>query len=70
MSWHVNQLKYAFGLGGLMSFYGVVGLIVWLLPPNMVGYQYKIVIIALVLLTLPFTKGNSLSSRAPPTSTS
>lgn len=54
MSWQVNQLKYAFGLGGLMSFYGVVGLIVWLLPPNMVAYQYKIVIIALVLLTLPF----------------
>ncbi|MGD9589194.1 MAG: type VI secretion system membrane subunit TssM [Pyrinomonadaceae bacterium] len=54
MGWQVNQLKYAFGLGGLMSFYGVVGLIVWLLPPNMVAYQYKIVIIALVLLTLPF----------------
>ena len=45
----------AFGLGGLMSFYGVVGLIVWLLPPGAGGSnQYKIVIIALVLLTLPF----------------
>ena len=55
MNWHANQLKFAFGLGGMMSFYGVVGLIVWLLPPNMVGNQYKIVIIAVVLLTLPFS---------------
>ena len=45
----------AFGLGGMMSFYGIVGLIVWLLPPGAGGsHQYKIVIVALVLLTLPF----------------
>ena len=37
-----------------MSFYGIVALIVWVLPPNMVSNQYKIVIIALVLITLPF----------------
>lgn len=55
MNWHLNQLKYAFGLGGMMSFYGIVGLVVWLLPPNMVSNQYKIIIIALVLLTLPFS---------------
>ena len=55
MNWHVNQLKYAFGLGGLMSFYGVVSMVIYLLPPNMVSNQYKIVVIALVLLTLPFT---------------
>jgi type VI secretion system protein ImpL len=54
MSFHANQLKYAFGLGGMMSFYGIVALVVWLLPPNMVSNQYKIVVIALVLLTLPF----------------
>lgn len=54
MSWHANQLKYALGLGGMMSFYGIVGLAIWLLPPNMVSNQYKIVVIALVLLTLPF----------------
>ncbi len=55
MSWHASQLKYAFGLGGLMSFYGIVAMIVWLLPPGAGGsYQYKIVIIGLVLLTLPF----------------
>ncbi|HMQ04787.1 MAG TPA: type VI secretion system membrane subunit TssM [Pyrinomonadaceae bacterium] len=55
MNWHLNQMKYAFGLGGMMSFYGIVALIVWLLPANMVSNQYKIVIIALVLLTLPFS---------------
>jgi type VI secretion system protein ImpL len=54
MSWHSNQLKYAFGLGGLFSFYGIVGLIVYMLPPSSVGSTQKIVIIALVLLTLPF----------------
>lgn len=54
MNWQLNQLKYAMGLGGMMSFYGIVALIVWLLPPNMVSNQYKIITIALVLLTLPF----------------
>ena len=53
-SWQVDQLKYAFGLGGMFSFYGIVGLIVWL-----VGDQYgysatqRIVVLLLVLLTLP-----------------
>ncbi|MEO7674537.1 MAG: type VI secretion system membrane subunit TssM [Pyrinomonadaceae bacterium] len=55
MSFHASQLKMAFGLGGMMSFYGIVGLIIWLLPPGAGGsHQYKIVIVALVLLTLPF----------------
>ena len=54
MSWHVDQLKYAFGLGGMMSFYGIVGLIVYMLPASSVGNSEKIVVIALVLLTLPF----------------
>ncbi len=55
MSFQLNQLKYAFGLGGMMSFYGIVGLVVYMLPPGAGGsHQYKIVIIALVLLTLPF----------------
>jgi len=38
----------------MMSFYGIVGLIVYMLPPSSVGSTEKIVIIALVLLTLPF----------------
>lgn len=54
MSWHLDQFKYAFGLGGLMSFYGIVGLIVFMVPSATMGNNYKILIIALVLLTLPF----------------
>jgi type VI protein secretion system component VasK len=54
-NWHVNQLKFAFGIGGLMSFYGIVGFIVMMLPPGMMGNNMKVVTIILVLLTLPFT---------------
>jgi type VI secretion system protein ImpL len=53
-SFQTNQLKFALGLGGLFSFYGVVGLIVYMIPGGAVGIRYKIIIIALVLLTLPF----------------
>ncbi len=55
-SWQISQLKYAFGIGGLMSFYGVVGLIVWILGDQF-GYtgSQRVVVIALILLTLPFT---------------
>ncbi|MCD9187169.1 MAG: type VI secretion system membrane subunit TssM [Pyrinomonadaceae bacterium] len=53
-SWHTDQLKYAFGIGGFMSFYGVVGLIVMMLPAETASYNTKIVVIALVLLTMPF----------------
>lgn len=38
----------------MMSFYGIVSLIVYMLPATSVGSTQKIVIIALVLLTLPF----------------
>ena len=27
MSWHTDHLKYALGFGGVMSFYGIVGLL-------------------------------------------
>ncbi|MBK9765621.1 MAG: hypothetical protein IPP63_00615 [Chloracidobacterium sp.] len=53
-SWHTSQLSYAFGIGGMMSFYGIVSVIVYMLPPSTVGDTQKIVIIGLVLLTLPF----------------
>jgi type VI secretion system protein ImpL len=53
-SWQAQQLKYAFGIGSFMSFYGIVGLIVYMLPTTTVGNPTKIVIIALVLLTIPF----------------
>ena len=53
-SWQVNQLKYAFGVSGLMSFYGIVSMATWLVGDRL-GYSYtqRIVIIVLVLLTLP-----------------
>ena len=54
MGFHTDQLKYAFGLGGLMSFYGVVGFIVYMVPAARVGNNQKILIVALILLTLPF----------------
>lgn len=52
-SWHAQQLKYAFGIGGFMSFYGIVGLIVMMLPAETASYNQKIVVVALVLLTMP-----------------
>ena len=53
-SWQVTQLKYAFGVSGLMSFYGIVAMATWLLGDRF-GYSYtqRVVIIVLVLLTLP-----------------
>ena len=50
-NWQINQLKYAFGIGGLFSFYGIVFFITYYLP---IGLNSRIVVIALVLLTLPF----------------
>ena len=54
-SWQISQLKFAFGIGSLMSFYGIVGFIVMMLPPGMMGNNTKVVTIILILLTLPFT---------------
>ncbi|MGH9946339.1 MAG: type VI secretion system membrane subunit TssM [Pyrinomonadaceae bacterium] len=55
MSWQFDQLKYAFGFGTLFSFYGIVAFIVYYLPPGAGGsYTYKIVIIAMLIITLPF----------------
>jgi type VI secretion system protein ImpL len=54
-SWHGQQLKYAFGISGFMTFYGIVGLIVWLIGDRFgYDYTYRIVVIALVLMTMPF----------------
>ncbi len=55
-SWHLQQLKFAFGIGGLMSFYGIVGFLTWFggqklgLPINT-----RIMVIIVLLLTLPIT---------------
>lgn len=57
MSWQTEQLKYAFGLGGLFSFYGIVAFLVLYTPDKYFGgdsaLKYKVILIALVLLTLP-----------------
>ena len=37
-----------------MSFYGIMGLVAYMLPANMIGTNGRIIFIALVLLTLPF----------------
>ncbi|MCU0237842.1 MAG: phage portal protein, partial [Pyrinomonadaceae bacterium] len=51
----LSELKYALGIGGLVSFYGIVSIGVWLLGDKFgAGNTEKIVIIALVLITLPF----------------
>jgi type VI secretion system protein ImpL len=55
MSWQTDQLKYSLGLTGLVSFYGIVMLGVWFLGDRFsYDMSYRIVTIAIVLLTLPF----------------
>ena len=54
MSFALNQLKYALGFGGMMSFYGVASLHVFFVPITGVGQNHRIVVIGLLLLTLPF----------------
>lgn len=64
-SWHTSQLSYAFGLTGMLSFYGIVSVGVWILGDKF-GYDtsYRIVIVAIVLLTLPFALiGGYVSAR-------
>lgn len=54
MSWHTDQLKYALGLGGLVSFYGLVSVIVFVAGQQFgINLTTTIVVVALVLLTLP-----------------
>lgn len=55
-SWHFDQLRYALGIGGIFSFYGLVSLIVWFAGEKMdYPISQRIVVIALVLLTLPIS---------------
>ncbi|MBS1794054.1 MAG: type VI secretion system membrane subunit TssM [Acidobacteria bacterium] len=55
-SWHVQQLKFAFGIGGLMSFYGIVGFLAWFGGQKMgLPVNTRIMVIVVLLLTLPFT---------------
>ena len=53
-SWHTQQLKFAFGIGGFMSFYGIVMGIVLFGDKVGIKVPQKGVVIALVLLSIPF----------------
>lgn len=52
-SWHAQQLKFAIGIGGLMSFYGVVGFLTYTVGPKL-GLQVSQQIMVLVVLLLTF----------------
>lgn len=55
MSQHGDQLKYALGISSLVTFYGIASLIVFYLGPQFgIGLTYQIVLVALILITLPF----------------
>lgn len=55
MSWHTEQLKYALGFGGVLSFYGIIGLVTYMVPYPSIGYMERtIIVVAFVLITLPF----------------
>src|SRR5215218_8470875 len=54
-SWQIQQLKFAFGIGGFMSFYGIVGLLTWFGGEKMgLPVNTRIMVIVVLLLTLPF----------------
>ena len=54
MSWHSDQLKYALGIGGLVSFYGLSSLAIYFIGSYFdVGLIFIILLIALLLLTWP-----------------
>ncbi len=54
-TWQFSQLSWALGIGGLMTFYGIVNMVVWFAGEHL-GYpvEYRVVVIAFILLTLPF----------------
>lgn len=55
MSWHTPEIKTVLGLTSIMSFYGVVSMIVFLLPAEYgYGTRQKVIVIALILVTMPF----------------
>lgn len=55
-SWHFQQLRFALGIGGLMSFYGIIGFLTFTVGPRL-GLQFstQIMVLVVLLLTLPFT---------------
>ncbi|NNF00953.1 MAG: type VI secretion system membrane subunit TssM [Pyrinomonadaceae bacterium] len=60
----MSQLQYAFGLSGMFGFYGVVTVAVYFLGDTFgASMTYRIAIIAMVLLTLPFALVGSYVAR-------
>src|SRR5262245_25701600 len=55
MSSHRSQLATALGITGLVSFYGIMSLLIWFLGPSIgLDIYWQIILIALLLLTWPF----------------
>lgn len=56
MRWQLDELRYAIGIGGFMGFYGFIALISVTLD-RMFGWgnQERLIIVAIVLITLPFS---------------
>ncbi|MBC7797973.1 MAG: type VI secretion system membrane subunit TssM [Pyrinomonadaceae bacterium] len=55
MSWQTDQLRYSLGMGTLVTFYGFVSIVIFVAGDRFgLDLNYKIVVIAIVLLTLPF----------------
>lgn len=55
-SWQIQQLKFAFGIGGLMSFYGIIGFLTFTVGPSLgLSMNQRVMVIVVLLLTLPFT---------------
>src|SRR4029079_18379636 len=50
-----SQLKYGLGIGAIFSVYGLTSLVVVMMPANSLGFNYKIALLAVILITLPFT---------------
>jgi type VI secretion system protein ImpL len=54
-SWHKSQLSYAIGLSSIMTFYGIVSILSYYAGDALgYGITYRLIVIGLVLLTLPF----------------
>jgi len=49
-----SQLKLALGFGGVLSFYGITSLLVYMLPANVASTNAKVIIIGLIVFTMPF----------------
>ncbi len=53
-NWHLQQLKFVFGIGGFMSFYGGLSLAIYFLGEyGGIELPYRITLIAILLLTMP-----------------